>query len=889
MIDRRLTPLALLVWAGTALLLGATPRIVTITAMACVLCGLTMLAVRALGMQPTKASRTTASIQSTAGQLLRTIGAALLIAGLLLQPLSLRLAARTESGLPRAAAQRMFVLIEGTVTSEPRLQQSGFLAGALTFDVKLNHAQFHGRHTTFPGTIKVTIPTTQQTGEPPAYGELISLEGKLTPTQTAERPIAQLTASAPPRILKPADQPNRLINSIRSNLTQLISGFSPQARGLVPGAAIGDTSQLSPELTSAMKVSGLTHITAVSGSHFAIVFLIVLAITWKLPRPARAAVVGLSVVGFVCLVHPNAAVLRAAVMGAVAVLGTLRGRPSQALAALASATLGLILYDPWYARDYGFVLSVLATAGLVIGSAPIAQFLHRPTGGQPLLPKTAARAFAVPIAAQLAVGPVLLGLQPNVSLYSVPANLAADPALFPATIFGLLATALSGIWPGAALVFAHIASGATWWIAAVASTTASLPYATIAWPRGFIGVVLLIALTLLVCLGAYACWATSGFLALRKAVATAKTRGNRRKAEDGWREPYLLTLQQRPLIRALHAQKRELKWLSILAAACILLLVILSLRPAWLEPLSRESHFGSNWSMASCDVGQGDAFVAKTAAGNTIMIDTGPPGMGVANCLAALHITVLDAVYISHYHADHVGGLDEVVAAVHVGQIVTGPAIGVDGAARHVQELAAAHNIPLAVLGRNQISRIQPNAEGARTTVGGVKVLWPTEQEITSLAQRNQAGEDVTNASSLVLRIELAGPGVQTGDERGAVDSSTAGLAQDIDIAVALGDLEEDGQAKLAAYLAAQGGTQQVDVVKVAHHGSASLSPQLVAQLHPRVALIGVGKGNSYGHPTQRALDVYSQVGAAILRTDQCGTTAVGEHGGQWFVVGHCP
>jgi competence protein ComEC len=103
---------------------------------------------------------------------------------------------------------------------------------------------------------------------------------------------------------------------------------------------------------------------------------------------------------------------------------------------------------------------------------------------------------------------------------------------------------------------------------------------------------------------------------------------------------------------------------------------------------------------------------------------------------------------------------------------------------------------------------------------------------------------------------------------------------------VLLGDLEDAGQAALLAETRSRGITG-VDVVKVAHHGSRVQSRALAEQLSPAVALVSVGGDNGYGHPTDAALDLYSGVGATVLRTDECGTFALLVRDGE-LAVGGC-
>jgi competence protein ComEC len=83
-----------------------------------------------------------------------------------------------------------------------------------------------------------------------------------------------------------------------------------------------------------------------------------------------------------------------------------------------------------------------------------------------------------------------------------------------------------------------------------------------------------------------------------------------------------------------------------------------------------------------------------------------------------------------------------------------------------------------------------------------------------------------------------------------------------------LGDLGEEAQRRMLA--AAPIGA--VDVVKVAHHGSADQSDELYAQLDAPVGIIGVGAENGYGHPTDRLLELLARTGTATVRTDRSGT-----------------
>ena len=217
-----------------------------------------------------------------------------------------------------------------------------------------------------------------------------------------------------------------------------------------------------------------------SGANCAVVLALVLGIaaalgmgrTWR-------AVAGLAVLaGFVVLVTPEPSVVRAAVMATVVLLTGSIGRPGRGLPVLALTVLGLLVTDPWLARNYGFALSVLATLGLLVLSGPLSRRLRR------WLPAPISAVLAIPLAAQLACQPVLVLLSPTLPAYGVPANLLAAAAAPVATIVGLVACLLLPWLPGLATPLVWLAWLPSTWIAAVAQTAAGLPGSQLPWLGG---------------------------------------------------------------------------------------------------------------------------------------------------------------------------------------------------------------------------------------------------------------------------------------------------------------------------------------------------------------------------------------------------------------------
>jgi competence protein ComEC len=866
--DLRLVPAALAAWATAFLAVGAPPVVLLRGAtLAVVLLAVVLAALLLTERGRRRAAPTRCVVRgdgtSRQGAVARTAGQAALVtvcAAAVLLSAGSQLADR--AALADLADQGATATVTATVRSAvvPRTNPWSGATDRYEVRVALDGLTARGVSSSVTGAVVVTGPGGGW--DDLAYGSTVAVTGRLD--VQGDRTV--LRTDAPPRVLEPAGAFLRGVHAMRRGLLDATDGLSPQARGLVPGVAIGDTSRLDPALDEAMRTTSLTHVTAVSGGHFAIVVACVagLCVLVRAPRAVRVVVTGAAMVGFVVLVHPEPSVLRAAAMGVVGVVGIALGRPSRAVAALAAGVVVLLVVDPWLARSYGFVLSVAATAGLALLAAPLARRLAPWTG------RTAAHVVAVPVAAQAACAPVLVLLDPSVSTWSVPANLAAAPALGPATVLGVLATLVAPWWPGAATALGWAAGIFTGWIARVAETFAGLPGARTPWPGGVGGLVLLALGTagvLGVVLRSRALRDAGERRALRassspplrdraaRAVRTARRRWSGSRGRSGW--PGAAPRRARP-------PRAQVATAALLVVGAVL--VVALVRPL----LVTGGAVPDDWAVVACDVGQGDALVLRSGPRSAVVVDVGPPGAAAGGCLDRLGVERVDLLVLSHFHADHVGGLDAVLRGrTVVRALVTATADPPEQAERTLAALTDA-GVPVQVA--------QPGATGsagAPDDMGGNQDVGVSGEPGAGAGgvrwEVLQAGVDGGPTSAARPSTSRA---VTAESDGGANDASVTLLLHvaGMDV-VALGDLEDAGQTALARTLA-QRGSGPVDVVKVAHHGSATQSDRLAELLSPTVALVSSGE-NTYGHPTDRALDLYRGVGATVLRTDTCGTFAL--------------
>ncbi|MEU0188587.1 ComEC/Rec2 family competence protein [Streptomyces afghaniensis] len=833
--DLRLVPPALAAWGTAALVLDASPGWAL---------GIVAGCLAAVGLLPLARRAGWASWpRASAAAVLLCVAAAAVSAGL--HGADLR-----RGPVPGLAREYATVTAEVELISDPRLTRPKVRGDhvaptAVLIEADVRRVQEAGGATVgtrTPVLMIVDVGSADQRagGLPVADGPVRSpwlgllpstrlrVSARLAPAMTGGDRVAavlRVRGRAEPEVVGEPSAAQRLAGRLRAGLRKATDGLPADARALLPGLVVGDTSRITPELEEAFKETDLTHTLAVSGANFTILLALLLGppgLAQRVERRGLAPRLGVSLratavlggvlsLGFVVVCRPDPSVLRAAACGAVALLALATGRRRSLIPALATAVLLLVLYDPWLARSYGFLLSVVATGALLTLAPRWSAGLRR--RGVPPRP---AEAVAAAAAAQALCAPVVAVLSARVSLVAVPCNLIAEFAIAPATVLGFAALATA---PMAMPVAKAAAWGAHWpaeWIAEVARTGAALPGAGVDWPGSWTGAALLAAVTLVVLI-----------------------LGRRLLGHPWW------------------------------CGVCGLALVLVMVQP---PPLTRvvTGWPPPGWRLVMCDVGQGDALVLAAGEGTGVVVDAGPDPQLVDHCLRSLGITRIPLVVLTHFHADHVAGLPGVLRGRAVGAIeTTGFEEPADQAA-FVRRQAAARRVP--------VTRAAAG-EQRRTGELSWQVVWPPP----SPPPRPPAGPPPALPPGPHPQVLPANPAHPAPE--GPNDASVAMLVRSAGLRLLLlGDLEPPAQRALARSPAAEA-LESVDVLKVAHHGSAYQDPGLTGRAAPRLALISCGAGNSYGHPAPGTVAALHAGGAVVLRTDRDGALAVVGEGGELSVA----
>lgn len=264
----------------------------------------------------------------------------------------------------------------------------------------------------------------------------------------------------------------------------------------------------------------------------------------------------------------------------------------------------------------------------------------------------------------------------------------------------------------------------------------------------------------------------------------------------------------------------------------------------WAAAFSQPKADSGNLKIYFFDVGQGDSEYIKTPGGGDILIDGGPDDKVLTDLGKVMSAGdhKIDLVVLTHPHADHIVGLIEVIKRYEVGEIWESG----------VEYPSGAYDTWKAEI-KNQNITDKYVKVGEEKDFDNNQIKFSVVYPLSS--EKNKKIDNVNNAS-VVTRLS---------------DGSFSALFT--------GDLEKDVQGSLLKNL------KSVTVLKVDHHGSnTGTTDDWLKILRPAIAIIEVGKDNTYGHPANSVIELLQKYAATIYRTDQNGTVEVDFNGTDYFV-----
>ncbi len=675
----------------------------------------------------------------------------------------------------------------------------------------------------------------------------------------------------------------RTLLHLKARGRMVLAASLPQPEsGLATGILLGDDKGIPSHTADAFRRTNTSHVIAISGSNISL--LVAALSTLLAPRlSARRSlpIILATLTLYALLVGADPAVVRAAIMGGLMGVAQALGRTADALIGLLAAAWAMTLYRPLYIGDLGFQLSFAATLGLIV-LVPRLNYLGATWTRRIFLPRQQFPADRSPLSAHRAavVGPSAVTIGTDQRRHALPiaqwlgeavsTSVAAQLTTWPIlahqlgqiSVAGLLANFLIvPVQPlvmglGACTILAGLAVpalgavvGALAWLPLaftihIVERAAGLPLAAVPWRMPATAMVLYytgLALALLLpeCKGTrQSPRPQSATPDHREATDDAAVQSRRAGQPPRGTPPREHCLGPEIAVRLrAQANRQANALLAGLAGVAILVWLAVFHQPDGLLHIRM------------LNVGQGDAVLVVAPNGRRMLVDGGPSPSAVLDRLGrylAPWDRRLDAVVLTHPDADHVGGLPAVIERYRVALVLDSIASADTPNARQWQEaLARADCRPIIATAGMRMRLDDRRGVWA-------DVLWPPSGLLP-------ANEEDPNALSTVLRLEYG---------RTAI--------------LLTGDLEAEGEAALLA----AGAALRADVLKVGHHGSASSTgAPFVAAVQPRLALIGVGAGNRFGHPSPEVLARLASV--PVLRTDQNGDIEILSDGREiWLVTG---
>ncbi len=555
--------------------------------------------------------------------------------------------------------------------------------------------------------------------------------------------------------------------------------FDEDARGFILALLTGERDSLDEQSITDLEESGLMHLTAVSGLHCG--FLIALMSLLVANTPVLSAAVGYPVlIIYMLMVGATPSVVRACVMVGFVLAAPLFGRESDTPTSLGAAALVILLANPYAAGSVSFQLSFAAVAGLLVVSPRIYSALSGLRRWKKRRAKKLWAAFSAGLSASIGTlvftAPISAYYFRSIALISPLSNLLVLPVIQMLFACALLLTVICTMLPGAAALafFPELLVDYVLWIAGFA---AKVPGHAVSFGSSAMTMWLVLAYAML-----GVCWFS----------------------KDG-------------------------RWKYALAAV----LSVISLRAAQMMPIKMVEN--DALTVVAVDVGQGAATLLNSGE-TTALIDCGThynlrgSGACVTDAMRLYGWNDLDYVVLTHYHKDHAGGLDELLARVTVKTLLI-PRVAEEDSALHdeVVALAARYGVDVCYVDAVTFAPL----ENAHLTV------YPQ----LTFGEVNEEGLTVLcTAGEFDLLI--------TGD----MGMSTERLL------IETYDLPD------------------VEVLMVGHHGSRySTSEEFLSEIMPEVGIISVGE-NSYGHPTVEAMERMAFYGCELYRTDWQGNILIRVH-----------
>ncbi|MFH0763679.1 MAG: DNA internalization-related competence protein ComEC/Rec2, partial [Candidatus Omnitrophota bacterium] len=597
---------------------------------------------------------------------------------------------------------------------------------------------------------------------------------------------------------------------LRRGLRKAIdSHFDGYYASFLKAIFIGDRTGLGDDIKDDFIKTGTVHVLAISGLHVGLIAGIMLAFfgILRVPKRWNLVLTLIFLIFYTFAAGTNPPIVRAVVMFFIFVIGYLINRDTDLLNSLSAAALLILLWNPKELLDPGFQLSFISVAGIVVFCPVIDRWFGvgntLPGNASGKIRRYVLKSVSISIAAWLATFPVVAAYFNIVSPAAVIANLVIIPSLFILTAFSSVFFVASQICPLSGAMLSGLILGIEQLLFTINHFLAQIPLSNFRIPAP-----------------------SEAFFIIYYAFLS------------------LLILPERIELKRYKIYKKHI---------FIALLLLLNIF-VWARPY-RSS--GRDLKITFLDVGQGDSIFVQLPQKGNILIDGGPGGEEnrfdtgrsvVAPYLWNSAVFEIDAVIVTHFHEDHLGGIIYILKNFKVGCVVdSGAGAGGNEIYDEYIRTLRQKNIRRVIVRQGDTIEIAPDT--------GIFVLNPGKYE------------DIADSNDNSIALKLF------------CKNFTCLLC---------GDIED----KAIARLLSCGNFLKSRVMKVPHHGGriedGVAANNFFEMVSPEICIISVGRINSYNMPSQKTIDIIAQLKSKCYDTKSYGAIEISADRAGYTVKPYC-
>lgn len=609
---------------------------------------------------------------------------------------------------------------------------------------------------------------------------------------------------------------DKSIHAIKIAVSENIEKILEEREGqIVKGLILGDTTDLEEELKENFQIANISHVLAVSGMH--IIYIIIgIEIVFKkwLGKRDVKYVIMIGLLFYMSITGFTSSIVRAGIMGMMNLIAFLVYRKNDIWTSIA-ISLGIILIqNPYAITGVGLQLSYLGTMGIILFHKNVKQYFDNLKFIKNNIQiKRNKRIFkiienlkdilSVTLSAQLMILPIMLYHFNIIGIYFIITNILVSIIIGPIMFLSIIFIISSFIHLKLSQFISIFLSFGIQVLIQI-SDLANLPFSKI----------YIVTPSILFIIIYYIIIFTNNQIYM---IYSAKYLNNTKR-----RVKNLIALMKYKLY-----EKKKKIWktyqkilkeknikLCILKTCKMIILIIF---------LSGIGQFQQKLKIHFLDVGQGDSCFIITPNHKTILIDGGGSTSSsfdvgkdtVIPYLLDKGYTKINYVFISHFDQDHVGGILPVLEELHIGQIFISPQV----------EKSENYETFLELVKQKDL-KVQEVKAGDKIIIEDItfQILWPIEKPIE---------ENMLNNNAMVMKLQYKSFSM-----------------------LFTGDIEEIAEKKILNLYKDNADKLNTTVLKVAHHGSKSSSTEeFLKVVNSKVAIIGVGENNMFGHPNNEVLE----------------------------------